>query len=58
MTSRLLSLLLALVSLTNLSAIAQTSGLKEPELFKPQNVVVNHKIATLKSPVDRHVAEG
>ena len=58
MTSRLLSLLLALVGVTNLSTIAQTSGLKEPELSKPQSIVVNRKIATLKSPVDRHVAEG
>ncbi|MGA8096677.1 MAG: DUF930 domain-containing protein [Steroidobacteraceae bacterium] len=52
------SLLLTLVCLTNLSTIAQTSGLKEPELSAPQKVVVIRKIATLKSPADRHVAEG
>ena len=52
------SSLLTLVCLMNFGAIAQTSALKEPGLSATQNVVVNRKIATLKSPADRHVAEG
>lgn len=57
MISRSCSLLITLGCLMSLNAIAQTSSPKEPELSARQKVVVNRKIAGLKSPVDRHVAE-
>lgn len=56
MLSRFISLCALL--LLGLSAVAQTSASKEPELSPSQQAIVNRKIATLKSPVDRHVAEG
>ena len=44
--------------LISLGAIAQTSDHKKPELSAIQLAAVNHKIAVLKSPADRRVAEG
>lgn len=57
MTNRSTSLLITFGYLMSLAAMAQTSNQRKPELSGIQLSVVNGKIAALKSPVDRHVAE-
>lgn len=58
MMNRSTPLSLTFGCLMSLGAIAQTSSQKAPELSAKQQSIVNRKIASLKSPVDRHLAEG